>query len=133
VRREDDRWTRIDAEPLQRELHGDAAAMCTTRYVQDAPTVEEMIRRSGVPRELWYAPKTVVKPPTPVVDADAAQAIARRCVEVRSARGLGRGPFAALICVAPGALWRIENGRIKHDEVDGVESALAKLETEDRG
>lgn len=126
----DDGWGRTGSrEPLQAELHGDLAAMCTQPGVQDAPTVSEMIARSGIPREYWYPPVIAPKPVVPKVDVDEASAIARRCTELRETRRYSRPVLAGMLCVAPGALWRIEQGRIKHDELVGVRSALDKIES----
>jgi predicted transcriptional regulator len=47
----------------------------------------------------------------------------------REALGISRGRFAELCGLTQGALWRVEDGRPKDDELDRVVRALREQET----
>lgn len=112
--------------PLTPDLYGSAIVLLDTPEVQLAPTVSEMIARSRVPTEYWYRPIETPKPPRPTVPEEVAKTLATRTVNARAA-GHSRQRLASLMEIAPGAVWRIEQGRVTPDEVNVVSQVLDDL------
>jgi hypothetical protein len=71
--------------------------------------------------------ETPAKPVAPQTDGDqpAGNVRARR-----EALRIPRAKFATLCGLTPGALWRVEDGRHKDDELDKVLQALTEQETQ---
>jgi hypothetical protein len=113
-------------------LHGSGVVRAAQRDVQSAPTRSEMIARSGVPREHWYAPPPPVvgdaPPQVPTVSASRARSLAQRVLALRAA-GFGRraiGEHAGL--GTGGKIVRIERGGIEAGEVAQLEATLREFE-----
>lgn len=107
-------------EPLDVRLYGTTGHMCTQPGVQSASTVTEMIERSRVPQDMWYAP---LPEPKPTVPKDVAEDVAVRVLMLRAAKS--RNEVATLLgLTSSSAVYRLEQGNIHVNEVEAVEAAL---------
>ncbi len=64
----------------------------------------------------------------PKVDPQVAANLAERIVAARELPGASRSVVAALTGLTPGKVWRVEQGRVRPDEVAQVTEALDALE-----
>lgn len=111
-------------EPLDVDLYGGAMSLSSDPWVQSAMTVDDMITRSRVPRELWYAPPKVERI-IPQVDPDVALNLALRASWIRLR--MGRPTLANTLCVTQSAIWRVEHMKLHYNEVDTWQAHLEKL------
>lgn len=114
--------------PLQPELYGNAFAAASQPHVQNAETVEEMIRRSGVPERYWSEAKGKKANLEDPADEETARDIASRMLGIRGRLRVDRVTMAELLKISEGVFWRIEHGKIQVGEVTTVIKELNQLE-----